>query len=239
MTDTTTIGAVTLTAKGGGVYLLSHPSLPTAETVRGKEAAEARAAELNLRNALSESLDTGSMGEQSLQGLEAVSDQINDLVEAAKPNVSTGAQTPLGLTDSDSTMSAQLRVAELQAQNKELLERVSQLEVSTVAPEVAAAVKIPARFDNASQQATEELLDRAGVVSARIVLEENENIPPTGQFVAHNGRSYVIVPGEEVTVPEFLLEVLDNAQMASAIVDSKSQKVLGYRTRSRFPYRRL
>lgn len=239
MSDTSTIGEVTLTAKGGGVYLLDHPSLPTAETVRGKEAAEARAAQLNLQNVLAESLDTGSMNTQTMQGLEAVPDYIGDLAEAGKPSDSPSDQTQVGLVEPDSTMAAQLRVAKLLAQNKELLERVAQLEVSTVAPEVVAAVKIPERFDNASQQATEELLDRAGVVSARIVLEENENIPPTGQFVSHNGRSYVIVPGEEVTVPEFLLEVLDNAQMASAIVDSKSQKVLGYRTRSRFPYRRL
>lgn len=71
----------------------------------------------------------------------------------------------------------------------------------------------------------------------RIVVEENENIPPTGLFVAVNGDPYVIVPGEEVEVPDFLLAHLDNASMGVPVVDPNSRQVVGYRTRTRYPYR--
>ena len=73
----------------------------------------------------------------------------------------------------------------------------------------------------------------------KIWLEESDDIPPTGLPLGHNGVSYIIRPGEAVEVPEFLIEVLDNAVMAAPVVDPQTRQVIGYRDRLRYPYRRL
>ena len=73
----------------------------------------------------------------------------------------------------------------------------------------------------------------------RIILEDNENIPPTGQFFGFNGRGYIIRPGEEVDVPPGIVDILNNAETSVAIVDPRSGKVVGHRKRMRFPYRLL
>lgn len=70
----------------------------------------------------------------------------------------------------------------------------------------------------------------------RIILEENDQIPPTGQFVGVNGEGFLIMPGVPVDVPESVLEVLDNAIMSVPVKDS-NDSVIGYRDRLRFPYR--
>ena len=75
--------------------------------------------------------------------------------------------------------------------------------------------------------------------TTRIVLEDNESIPPTGLFVSHNGRAYLIRTGEEVDVPTHVLNVLDDAKMAMPIMDADNQQVIGWRERMRFPYRRV
>ena len=73
----------------------------------------------------------------------------------------------------------------------------------------------------------------------KIWLEENDDIPPTGLPLGHNGTSYIICPGEEVEVPAFLVEILDNAVMAMPVKDPQTQRVIGYRDRLRYPYRKL
>lgn len=71
----------------------------------------------------------------------------------------------------------------------------------------------------------------------RIRLEENENIPPTGLFIGHNGRTFIIQTGRDVDVPPELLEVLDNAIMTSSVVNPDTLRVMGYRDKLRYPYR--
>lgn len=69
-----------------------------------------------------------------------------------------------------------------------------------------------------------------------IVLSENDDIPPTGLFIGHNGRSFMIKPGIPVAVPDELLEVLDNAVGKVAVIDPHTKRVVDYRAKLRFPY---
>lgn len=71
----------------------------------------------------------------------------------------------------------------------------------------------------------------------RIVLEENDNIPPTGQFISVNGRTFILRPGEEADVPMAVVSVLDNAVQDVPQIDPGTKQVIGYRKRLRFPYR--
>lgn len=73
--------------------------------------------------------------------------------------------------------------------------------------------------------------------TTRIVLEENDNIPPTGLFVGDNGRGYMIRPGEEVDVPAGVLEILSNAIMSVPTIDPQSLQVIGYRNKMMYPFR--
>jgi hypothetical protein len=73
----------------------------------------------------------------------------------------------------------------------------------------------------------------------RIVLEENDNIPPTGLYVGLNGKGYLIRPGEEVNVPHGVVEILDHAIMSTPVTDPNTRQVTGYRSRHRYPYRRV
>lgn len=70
-----------------------------------------------------------------------------------------------------------------------------------------------------------------------IIIEENEDIPPTGLFVGVNGRGYLIKPGEKVNVPRAVVEVLEHAMMSVPQVDPQTRQVVGYRDRLRYPYR--
>jgi hypothetical protein len=55
--------------------------------------------------------------------------------------------------------------------------------------------------------------------TVKILLEENDNIPPTGQFFGINGKGYLHPPGEEVNVPKAVVEVLDHAVMSTPVID--------------------
>lgn len=72
----------------------------------------------------------------------------------------------------------------------------------------------------------------------KIMLEDNDNIPPGGQFMSVDGVAYILQPNVEADVPINLLDVLDNATMSVPIVDG-DMNVIGYRDRLRFPYRTI
>ena len=75
------------------------------------------------------------------------------------------------------------------------------------------------------------------VKTMRIMLEENADIPPSGQFIGHNGNSYLLKPGYWVNVPLPLIEVLDNAVQSVPEIDPQTRQVVGYRQKLRYPYR--
>jgi len=72
----------------------------------------------------------------------------------------------------------------------------------------------------------------------KIQLEENDEIPPTGLYLGLNGRGYLLKPGEVVAVPTGLVDILDNAVMTVPQVDPNTRRVVGYRDRLRYPYRK-
>lgn len=195
---------VTVTSTGSGYYEITHSSLATPERVRGKEAAEARAAEIAAAAAPAEG---------------AIPAQID--IEAAAALAEANA-----------------RIAELEAQIAAAPVVTVEVEPGTEGA-MAVPTSIPRAYTGVMDKDTKKAFSGLNMAIARIVLEENESIPPTGLFLAHNGRPYMISPGVEVDVPEFLLSVLDDAVLATAQVDAKTKRVIGWRSRSRFPYRRI
>lgn len=73
--------------------------------------------------------------------------------------------------------------------------------------------------------------------SRKIILEHNDEIPPTGLFVAVNGVGYNIVPGKEVDVPIPVIAVLDNAVRSRPVVEEG--RIVGYQDSLRFSYRNV
>lgn len=74
------------------------------------------------------------------------------------------------------------------------------------------------------------------VQRVKIILSENDEIPPTGLFVGLNGRGYLLRPGEEIDVPVGVLEILENAVTSVPQVDPSTRQVVGYRNRLRYPF---
>ena len=108
---------------------------------------------------------------------------------------------------------------------------------------VSAAAQAEAAMTPAQKAAATRAAKQAAEAAApakpkrvRIILEENDAIPPGGQFFGVNGTGYQIQPGKEVDVPEFLLGVLDTAITTKPILNDDGQ-VVGSREVPRFPYR--
>ena len=74
-----------------------------------------------------------------------------------------------------------------------------------------------------------------GAKRIKIRLEQNKEIPPSGQFIGINGVGYLLVPGVDVDVPEFLLDALDAAVEDVPVLDERGN-VAGYQKKTRFPY---
>lgn len=226
MSEAYLIGEVTITPQGGGFYLLTHPSLPEPIKERGKENADAKAAEIN---AAAADDDGGALPAQG---------DLDAGVGGSRTEDSSQDGRDVELAE------LQAKLAASEALRAQLEQRARDGKFTTVIPgDQPAPNRVPAAVPRAFTESTApevaETLKKLGVPTTRIVLEENESIPPTGLFLGHNGRGYVIQPGIEVTVPNFLLNVLNDAVMSAPVVDNKTQKVLGYRNRMKYPYRKV
>jgi hypothetical protein len=103
----------------------------------------------------------------------------------------------------------------------------------------AAAASIPKIGDEALQAAAAaQPLPQAPVNERRvkIILEDNDAIPPGGQFASVDGRPFLLQSGMEMDAPISLLDVLDHAITSIPVCD-ENRNVIGYRDRLRFPYR--
>lgn len=69
-----------------------------------------------------------------------------------------------------------------------------------------------------------------------IILAKNPDIPPTGLYIGHNGTGYLLKPGKEADVPNFILDILDNAVETKPIIGDDG-RVNGTEDSPRFPYR--
>jgi len=109
---------------------------------------------------------------------------------------------------------------------------------ATKAP--AKATKAPAKATKARRKsAPERVVSSVRDGYVRIQLEEGEEIPPSGLFIGVNGRSYLLQPGMEADVPVGVLDVLENAVMSVPRIDPQTRRVVGYKNKLRYPYRRL
>lgn len=70
-----------------------------------------------------------------------------------------------------------------------------------------------------------------------IVLEDNDDIPPGGQFIGVDGAAFNLVPNEEAWVPVGICNVLDAAVKSIPVQDDLTRQIVGWKNRLRFPYR--
>lgn len=101
--------------------------------------------------------------------------------------------------------------------------------------EEVAAAPLP-RKPRAPKVEPQPIMPPAKEKTVRIRLEENEGIPPTGQFFSLNGRTWLLRAGEEADVPEAIINILNDAIMSVPTVDPATMQVVGYRNKQRFPY---
>lgn len=73
------------------------------------------------------------------------------------------------------------------------------------------------------------------VTRTRIILAKNDEVPPSGLFIGHNGVGYKLLPGKEADVPDFLLDILDNAVVKKPVVGDNG-RITGFEDSPRYPY---
>lgn len=73
--------------------------------------------------------------------------------------------------------------------------------------------------------------------TVRLLIEENDSIPPTGVYVGLNGKGYLIRAGETVDVPIGVKDILDNAIETVPQIDPTTRRIIAHRERMRYPYR--
>lgn len=85
------------------------------------------------------------------------------------------------------------------------------------------------------KQAPRAASGKKAVKRVRIILAKNDEVPPSGLFLGHNGVGYNLKAGKAADVPEFLLDILDHAVVKRPVMDDNG-RVKGYEDSPRFPY---
>lgn len=205
--NTTVINGVSIEARGGGYFILSHEAINPPIKVRGEEKAKLLAEQL---------------GNQISEGLPL---QLIDSDEEGE-----GEDQMLSATDELAALEA--RVAELRAAGA----TVALPNPHGAVDQHNARAAVPGRLRGKLDADKRKALSDVGVKMTRIILDQNDNIPPTGLFIAHNGRTFMIQTSVEVDVPNFIIEVLRHAVQDIAVQDPETRQVIGYRKRLRFPF---
>lgn len=170
---------------------------------------------------------------ERVQGKDKAETKAKEIAAAAQGSDPAGSMPPQG----DLPPAAEVQVPP----SNEPTTVTVQVEEGAAPPPPASAIPagVPRSFEGDMSKADKKLLKKSGLGYTKIVLEEQDDIPPTGLFVSHNGRGYQISAGVEVDVPDFILDVLKDAKMSAPIVDSKTRKVVGYRDRMKYPFRQV
>lgn len=209
---------VTITPQPGGYYELTHPSLAEPIRERGKEKAEQRAEEL-------------------AAAFNNIDDDSHIAPQGEIPEIPAAPVViPADPTAAMEAMAAQM--AAMQARMDEMAAAGIRT-VGHTEGDAAPRGPMPLRYTGEMSDETRRALSARGFKTVKIVLEESEHIPPTGLFLGHNGKSYMIQPGMPVEVPDFLVGVLNDAVTSAPIVNTESKKVIGYRDRLKYPYRQV
>lgn len=161
---------------------------------------------------------------------------INMDTSAQKPDplaAPEGDPPPLAPAGASSTVEEQLAL--LQKQMSALLS-LQQGQMHLMAGVMSGAAVKPTDEALQAVAAAEPLPAPKPMPRVRIILEDNDNIPPGGQFVQVDGMPYQLQPNMEMDVPVSVLDVLDHAIMSVPVTDD-NKNVIAYRDRLRFPYR--
>jgi hypothetical protein len=159
-----------------------------------------------------------------------------DSLQGTQPDAATAESFPDNLTPPGAAPTIEDQLAALNKQVAALL-AIQQGNMQLMAGVMAGQVVAKPTDDHLFAVAAAEPMPAPKVLPRiKIILEDNENIPPGGQFISIDGVPYMLQPNHEVDVPVNLLDVLDHAITSVPVVD-ENRNVIGYKDRLRFPYR--
>jgi len=95
----------------------------------------------------------------------------------------------------------------------------------------------PAETDQAEKPKQRRQRKPKGYI--RVQLEESDDIPPSGLFIGVDDSHYLLQPGMEVDVPQGVVDVLENAVISVPKIDPSTRRVIGYKDRLKYPFRKL
>lgn len=75
--------------------------------------------------------------------------------------------------------------------------------------------------------------------SSWIILDDQEDIPPSGLPLSHNGNAIMIKTGVPVLVPNKYLGILDDAIISRPVLDPVTKQAVEWRSAPKYPYRRV